>query len=88
MGYGWAGTCHWRPFVAFIEDETPCTHGNLAMENNKVFSYNRKIAEVDRANKVIYFDDTKISRTTTQHQSAVTRAMYHLSGWTLEKKYF
>lgn len=90
MGYGFAGTCHWKPFIQFCTGFTPSKHGNLVMRDDEVFSYKRKIAHVDRDNKHILFDETKLSRTTTVHQDAVRYGFNHLrqQGWTLEQKYF
>ena len=88
MGYAFAGTCHWRPFIAFAEDGKDCKHGSLLMDRDTVWSYQRKIAQLDRVLRVVYFDPTKVSRTTTQHQNAITRSMSTLTsaGWRFEER--
>lgn len=73
-----------QAFADFALTGKGCTHGALTMRGDKVFSYDREIAALDRTHKLVVADVTKISKTTTAHQSAVaTGVAMHLAsqGW-------
>ena len=73
-----------QEFATFAETGKGCSHGALTMRGDKVFSYDREIAALDRTHKLIIADVTKVSKTTTTHQKAVTMGVaMHLAakGW-------
>lgn len=76
-----------QEFAKFACDGKRFRSGELLMLGNEVFSYAMKIAVVDRDKKSIKLNETKVSRTTSRHQGAITLGMIYLPAtWTLEKQ--
>lgn len=75
-------------FVEFAKYGKACKHGALVMKGDEVRSYRMLIAKVDRAERVIMFDNTRVSVTTNCHQHAVSYGYSALQseGWTLVER--
>jgi hypothetical protein len=77
---------HHKPFADFAITGKGSRHGALSMRGNSVFSYDMEIAYLNRHTRHILLCDTKVSRTTTMHQGAVSLGFkLHLAslGWTM-----
>lgn len=75
---------HHQAFADFVLAGKGSTHGALTMRGNHVFSYDREICAIERNYNLIVVETTKISRTTSAHQSAVLMGFkLHLAskGW-------
>ena len=79
---------HHRPFATFALTGKGATHGALNMRRDRVTSYNMEIATLDRETRTVTLDASKVSRTTSMHQGAITLAfaLNELPGWTLVTK--
>jgi hypothetical protein len=71
-----------KEFAEFAKHGGTKTFGSLKFKGDEVYSYAMLIARVDRANKVVQFDNEGRSVTTSRHQHAVSRGF---SSW-LEKE--
>jgi len=77
---------HHKPFATFALTGKGSRHGALVMRGDEVFSYDTKIAHVNRENKRVILVTRKFSRTTSMHQGAVRLGVtLHLAsqGWYL-----
>ena len=71
-------------FVKFVETGKRARFGELLFVGDEVYSYDTKIAIVDRSRKEVYFNPEKYSKTTSCHQKAVEVGTALLaSGWKL-----
>lgn len=76
-----------KEFVNFCNSGKKHIYGNLTMIDDSVYSYNMLIAKIDRPNKKIFFNSKKVSRTTSAHQSAISKGFYiflESQGWKME----
>jgi hypothetical protein len=71
-------------FVKFVREGKNCRHGALEMKGEMVRSYGVLIAFVDREAGKIYYNDIKISRTTSRHQSAILHNDTRLADFVFE----